>query len=153
MRLREIQQQKLQKIIVERIDEKKENLGLTTFRGNKPTKEEIIIAKNYYNKEELLALNALVEQYLVFATEQARRRIPMNMKNWIEKLNGFLTINDRNILEDAGKISHELMIEITKNKFSKYKKIEAKKDIDFDKVALEALENAKSHKIKTNKSQ
>src|SRR3989338_5709453 len=96
-------------IVVDRIDNDKKNLGLTSFRGAKPTKEEVVIAKNYYNAEELTQLNALVEQYLIFATEQARRRVPMTMNAWIEKLNGFLTINDRNILQDAGRISHELM--------------------------------------------
>src|SRR3989338_8811833 len=103
-------------IVAARIDEKKEKLGLTYTRGVKPTKEEILIAKNYYTKEELMQLNALVEQYLIFATEQARRRVPMAMQDWIEKLHGFLTINDRNILQDAGRISHELMQEIADKK-------------------------------------
>ncbi|MBI3632033.1 MAG: virulence RhuM family protein [Candidatus Vogelbacteria bacterium] len=103
-------------IVVDRIDTSKKNLGLTTFRGAKPTKEEIVIAKNYYDKEELTQLNALVEQYLIFATEQARRRIPMKMKDWIDKLHGFLTINDRDILQDAGRVSHELMKEIAEKK-------------------------------------
>ncbi|MCK5122990.1 MAG: virulence RhuM family protein [Candidatus Pacebacteria bacterium] len=135
-------------IIVERIDSDKKNLGLTNFRGAKPTKEEVVIAKNYYNKEELSQLNALVEQYLIFATEQARRRVPMAMKDWIKKLHGFLTINDRNILRDAGKISHELMLEIADKKFEKYKQVEATQDVDFDKVALCALESVRNRKSK-----
>ncbi|KKQ06682.1 MAG: hypothetical protein US16_C0011G0001, partial [Candidatus Moranbacteria bacterium GW2011_GWE2_36_40] len=126
------------------------NLGLTNFRGIKPKKEEVVIAKNYYNKEELTQLNALVEQYLIFATEQARRRIPMKMSDWIEKLHGFLTINDRNILQDAGKISHELMAEIAEKKFDEYKQIEAMQDVDFDEVALDAIKNAKK-RIKNKK--
>jgi hypothetical protein len=133
-------------IVALRIDSGKKNLGLTNWRGAKPTKEEVVIAKNYYNKEELTQLNALVEQYLIFATEQARRRVPMTMNDWIEKLHGFLTINDRNILQDAGKISHELMKEIAEKKFDEYKQIEAKQDIDFDEVALKAIEGAKSRK-------
>jgi len=135
-------------IVVERIDSEKQNLGLTNWRGFKPTKEEILIAKNYYNVEELTQLNALVEQYLVFATEQARRRVPMTMNDWIEKLHGFLTINDRNILQDAGKISHELMKEIAEKKFDEYKQKEVIQDVDFDQVALKALESAKSRKQK-----
>ncbi|MBU3925077.1 virulence RhuM family protein [Patescibacteria group bacterium] len=138
-------------IVVDRMDSGKKNLGLSNFRGAKPTKEEIIIAKNYYNKEELAQLNALVEQYLVFAAEQARRRAPMTMKNWIEKLHGFLTINERNILQDAGKISHELMVEIAEKKFKEYKRIEAKQDIEFDKAALEAIESAKNRNKATRK--
>jgi len=133
-------------IVVSRIDEKKEKLGLIHTRGAKPTKEEIMIAKNYYTQEELTQLNALVEQYLIFATEQARRRVPMAMQDWIEKLHGFLTINDRNILQDAGKVSHELMQEIAEKKFVAYKKTEAEKDTDFDDVASQALEDAEKKK-------
>jgi hypothetical protein len=138
-------------IVVERIDSGKKNLGLTNFRGTKPTKEEVVIAKNYYNIEELTQLNALVEQYLIFATEQARRRVPMTMNNWIEKLHGFLTINDRNILHDAGKISHELMKEIAERKFDEYKQIEAKQDVDFDEVALKAIESTKHRQLSSKK--
>jgi hypothetical protein len=133
-------------IVVSRIDSKKPNLGLTNFRGNKPTKEEVIIAKNYLNEKELFALNNLVEQYLVFAEGQAMRRVPMTMNDWIKKLHGFLTINDRNILKDAGRISHELMKEIAEKKFDEYKQIEAKQDVDFDTVALKVLEEVKDRK-------
>ncbi len=130
-------------IVVDRIDVHKKNLGLTHFRGVQPTKEEVIVAKNYYSAEELTQLNALVEQYLLFATEQARRRIPMTMNDWIEKLHGFLTMNDRNILKDAGKISHELMKEIAESKFHEYKAIESKKDVDFDEISLKIAEKGK----------
>ncbi len=130
-------------IVVDRIDVRKKNLGLTHFRGAQPTKEEVIVAKNYYSAEELTQLNALVEQYLLFATEQARRRIPMTMNDWIEKLHGFLTMNDRNILKDAGKISHELMKEIAESKFHEYKAIESKKDVDFDEISLKIAEKGK----------
>src|SRR3990167_4294627 len=123
-------------IVASRINSMKPHLGLTNWRGSKPTKEEVIIAKNYLTEQELLQLNNLVEQYLIFAEGQAMRRVPMTMKDWIEKLHGFLTINDRNILKDAGKISHELMKEVAERKFEEYKRIEAKKDIDFDEVAL-----------------
>jgi hypothetical protein len=128
-------------IIVNRIDEKKEKLGLTHTRGTKPTKEEAMVAKNYLNEEELLQLNNLVEQYLVFAEEQARRRIPMTMHDWIEKLHGFLQLNERNILDHAGKISHELMKEIAEQKFVEYKQIEAKKDTEFDENIAGILGN------------
>lgn len=134
-------------IVVNRIDNNKKNLGLTNFRGNKPTKEEILIAKNYYNKDELLQLNALVEQYLIFATEQARRRIPMTMDDWVKKLHGFLTINDRNILKDAGKISHELMSEIAEKRFKDFKSTESKEDTDFDESVIQLIENTKKNKI------
>src|SRR5690606_5891292 len=95
-------------IISERADSSKQNMGLTTWRGTQIRKTDVAIAKNYLNKEELSALNNLVEQYLIFAQGQAQRRVPMYMKDWIEKLNGFLTLNDREILNNAGSISHEL---------------------------------------------
>jgi len=95
-------------IIVNRADSTKPHMGLTTWRGAKIRKEDIAIAKNYLAEDELAALNNLVEQYLVFATGQAMRRVPMRMADWISKLDSFLTINDRDILTHAGKISHEL---------------------------------------------
>jgi len=71
-------------------------------------KGDISIAKNYLNADELRALNNLVEQYLVFAQSQAERRLPMNMQDWITKLEGFLILNDRGVLKNAGKVSADL---------------------------------------------
>ncbi|MDP4010199.1 MAG: virulence RhuM family protein [Candidatus Shapirobacteria bacterium] len=131
-------------IIVSRVDSKKPNVGLTNFRGSKPTKEEVVIAKNYLSEQELLVLNNLVEQYLVFAQGQAIQRVPMYMDDWINKLNAFLQINNKDILKDAGKVSHELAIEIAEKNFDEYKKSEAKNiNNDFDSVALHALEITK----------
>ena len=80
----------------------------------------MIIAKNYLNEEELLALNNLVEQYLVFAEGQAMRRISMHMADWISKLNGFLQLNDRNVLEDAGKVSHQVAKELSEQEYGRF---------------------------------
>ncbi len=107
-------------IIAQRADSSKPNMGLTSWRGTKPRKQDAGIAKNYLNENELEALNNLVEQYLIFATGQAMRRIPMYMKDWIEKLHGFLKLNDRNILEHAGKISHQVAIEKAEKEYDKY---------------------------------
>jgi hypothetical protein len=139
-------------IVASRVDSKKPNIGLTNFRGNKPTKEEVLIAKNYLSEQELLVLNNLVEQYLVFAEGQAMQRIPMHMKDWIDKLHGFLQINNKDILKDAGKVSHELAAEIAERNFNEYKKSEAKsKDNDFDSAVLHTLEIAKKKKLSKNK--
>jgi hypothetical protein len=97
-------------IILSRADSAKPHMGLTNWRGAKVRKEDVTTAKNYLTEEELAALNNLVEQYLVFATGQAMRRIPMKMADWISKLDSFMTINDRDILTHVGKISHELAI-------------------------------------------
>ncbi len=133
-------------IIAGRVDSKKPNIGLTNFRGSKPTKEEIIIAKNYLNEQEHSILNNLVEQYLVFAEGQALQRVPMYMKDWVERLHEFLQINRKDILKDAGRVSHELAVEIAEKHFDEYKKEEATKDVNFDEVALRTLEIVKGKK-------
>ena len=142
-------------IISSRVDSTKPYMGITSWRGTKPRKEDITIAKNYLNEHELLALNNLVEQYLIFAEGQAMRRIPMYMKDWIEKLDGFLKLNDRDILTDAGRVSHELAVKKAEKHFDEYKKNEAKSlDTDFDTLALEAakiVEKKKAIKKRTAK--
>ena len=83
-------------------------------------KEDVAIAKNYLNEEELAALNNLAEQYLLFAEGQAMRRVPMHMRDWITKLHGFLTLNDRNILTHAGKISHQMAKELAESEYESF---------------------------------
>jgi hypothetical protein len=135
-------------IIAERVDSSKPNMGLTTWRGIKIRKQDVGIAKNYLNEPELSALNNLVEQYLVFAEGQAMRRIPMYMKDWIEKLHGFLKLNERDILAHAGKISHQLAIEKAEKEYEKYN-VQTNKTIesDFDK-AIKKIEAPKTKKKK-----
>ncbi|WP_166358396.1 virulence RhuM family protein [Pseudomonas akapageensis] len=95
-------------LIHNRADSNKPHMGLTNWRGVKVRKQDIVNAKNYLLEEELGALNNLVEQYLLFAEGQAMRRIPMSMADWVKKLDGFLTLNDRDILDNAGKVSHDM---------------------------------------------
>ena len=125
-------------IIYQRANSSKQNMGLTNWRREKVRKQDVIIAKNYLAENELRALNNLVEQYLVFAEGQAMRRIPMYMKDWIEKLNGFLELNDRQILEHAGKISHEMAKEFVESEYDKFNieriRLQDLKDSDFDKA-------------------
>lgn len=90
-----------------RADAGKPNMGLTNWPGERIKKEDVIIAKNYLQPDELDHLNRIVTQYLEFAELQAMQRKPMHMRDWIEKLHGFLTLNDREILAHKGKISHE----------------------------------------------
>lgn len=123
-------------IISSRVDSQKQNMGLTNWRGEKVRKTDVAIAKNYLQENEIMALNNLVEQYLIFAQGQAMQRIPMNMKDWIVKLEAFLTINNREILTDAGRVSHELAKENAEVEFEKFKEHQQKiiEDSDFDKV-------------------
>ena len=121
-------------IISDRANSNQVNMGLTNWKGAKPRKQDVVIAKNYLNEEELLALNNLAEQYLIFAEGQAMRKIPMYMKDWIEKLHGFLSLNDREILTNAGKISHQIAVEIAENEYEKYNQLEIIiQESDFDK--------------------
>lgn len=121
-------------IISDRVNSKKPNMGLTNWKGTKPRKQDVVIAKNYLNEKELLSLNNLAEQYLIFAEGQAMRKIPMHMKDWIEKLHGFLSLNDREILTHAGKISHQLAAEMAENEYEKYNQQEINTtESDFDK--------------------
>jgi hypothetical protein len=107
-------------IIHARASSEKPNMGLTNWRGAKVRKEDVSIAKNYLDEAELAALNNLVEQYLVFAEGQAIRRVPMRMLDWIAKLDAFLSINDREILENAGRISHQMAKEFAEAQYDEY---------------------------------
>ncbi len=107
-------------IIHTRADAAKPGMGLTNWRGAKIRKHDVTIAKNYLNEQELAALNNLVEQYLVFAEGQAMRRAPMHMRDWVTKLHGFLTLNERAILNHAGKISHEMAKELAEAEYEKF---------------------------------
>jgi hypothetical protein len=108
-------------IIFQRADALKLHAGLTSFKGNKPTKQETEIAKNYLNEDELNILNRMVTAYLEVAEIQAMNRTPMYMKDWIERLDVFLTMTGKNILTHAGNISHSMAIEKAHTEYDKYK--------------------------------
>ena len=117
-------------IVCQRADSRKPNIGLTNWRGVKPRKRDVSIAKNYLQEEELSALNNLVEQYLVFAEGQAMRRIPMYMQDWVTKLDGFLRLNDRKILDHAGKVSHDMAAQHAADEYNKFhqKRLDRERD-------------------------
>jgi hypothetical protein len=123
-------------IVSERADSAKLNMGLTNWRGAKVRKQDVGIAKNYLDEQELSALNNLVEQYLVFAEGQAMKRIPMHMKDWIAKLHGFLTLNDREILTHAGRVSLSTALEQAEREYEKFNKARA----SLDNSSVEQLE-------------
>ena len=135
-------------IIKNRADSTKPQMGLTSWRGAKVRKEDVAIAKNYLTEDELAALNNLVEQYLVFATGQAMRRVPMRMADWISKLDSFLTINDRDILTHAGRISHELALAHAEQQYDVFHRQRlaqaAAQPDDFDR-AVKSLPKPKAH--------
>lgn len=107
-------------IVYDRADSGKLNMGLTNFRDSKVRKQDVVTAKNYLDEDELRALNNLVEQYLVFAEGQAMRRIAMHMNDWVKKLDGFLQLNDRDILDHAGKVSHQMAKQLAEQEYDKF---------------------------------
>lgn len=111
------------------------NMGLTNWEGARIRKADVSVAKNYLTEEELRALNNLAEQYLIFADGQAARRIAMTMQDWITKLEGFLTLNDREILRDAGKVSAQIAKTHAEHEFAKFRAIDDRKyESDFDRM-------------------
>lgn len=109
-------------VIFNRVDSEKENIGLTNFRGNSPTRAETEIAKNYLSEKELDLLNRMVSAYLDVAEINALNMHPMTMKDWIKELDGFLTMTHKEILEGVGKISHEKALEKAHEEYDKYMK-------------------------------
>ena len=100
-------------------------MGLTsTSTDSKVKKQDITIGKNYLQEDELKALKLIVEQYLAYAEAQALAHRPMYMKDWKERLDLILKLNERNVLEGPGKISHELAIEKAESEYMRYKEIE-----------------------------
>ena len=138
-------------IVHARADAEKPHMGLTTWRGAKVRKQDVGIAKNYLAEDELRALNNLAEQYLIFAEGQAMRRIPMHMRDWIRKLDGFLNINDRDILTHAGKISHEMAQQRAEAEYEQYHRRriaeQSQAVSDFDRMARQ-LTNSERGKQK-----
>ena len=139
-------------IVHARVDAAKPNLGLTNWRGAVIRKQEVAIAKNYLTEPELAALNNLVEQYLIFAQGQAMRRVPMHMVDWIKKLDGFLRLNERDILTHAGRISHEMAQAKAEREYDRYRALADAQprpvDADFEQAAkqLQKLPRPKKSK-------
>ena len=129
-------------LIMKRADAKKDHMGLTTWKkapSGKILKSDVSVAKNYLQKEEIKALNRIVTMYLDYAEDQAENGIPMTMKDWAEKLNAFLKFNQKDILEDFGKVSAEVAKSFAESEFDKYKVIQDRKYIsDFDRLMLDS---------------
>lgn len=134
-------------IIYNRADATKQNLGLTNFKGDKPTKQETEIAKNYLNKEELDILNRMVTAYLEIAELQALNRKPMYMKDWIARLDDFLKMTNNDILTHAGSISHQQAIEKANKEYQLYKEKTKEELTKVEKDFIKQIDNT-SKKLK-----
>ncbi|MDP3294826.1 MAG: virulence RhuM family protein [Nevskia sp.] len=136
-------------IVMTRADAALPNIGMTSFSASRPCKQDVVIAKNYLNPDELDALNKIVSAYLEFAEVQALNRRPMTMANWIAKLDDFLRLGDREVLTHAGRISHETALAHAETQFELFRIQRAKEttavERDFD-AATKALKTMKPAK-------
>ncbi|SDZ87358.1 Uncharacterized conserved protein [Thiothrix caldifontis] len=108
-------------IIHTRANADQPNMGMTTWTGQKPTKAETTIAKNYLNPDELDVLNRIVTAYLELAELQALNRTPMYMKDWAARLDDFLRLTGRELLDHAGTISHKQALQKAEQEYEKYR--------------------------------
>ena len=128
-------------VIYQRIDANKPNLGLTHIKGNKPTKQEIEVAKNYLDEAELNVLNRMVTAYLELAELQALNRKPMYMKDWIERLDDFLRMTGNEILQHKGTVSHEQALEKAHQEYDRFKENTKNELSEGEKHFLQQIEN------------
>jgi len=127
-------------VIRKRADASQPLMGMSSFKGVKPHVEDVTSALNYLDEDELLAMERIVQQYLDFAEGQAERRIPMKMADWITKLHGFLTLNDRDILQGAGKVTRKDADAKALAEFEKYRIEQDRTYIsDFDRSTKKLL--------------
>lgn len=129
-------------IIYSRADSKKLNMGLTTWK-NAPDgdirKPDVSVAKNYLSQDEIKNLNEIVTMYLDYAERQAKRGQVMYMKDWVEKLNAFLQFNEEDVLQNKGKVTHEIAKAFAEGEYDKFRVIrDATYKSDFDKL-MEAM--------------
>lgn len=129
-------------IIFERADSEKPYVGMTNFKGDYVTKEDVRVAKNYLTEKELQILNLLVSQFLDYAELQAIEENPMTMQNWIDELDHQLSSNHRELLTGKGSISHKAAIEKAEREFKVYRDKEMRQlESDFDKAVKKLKSN------------
>lgn len=139
-------------IIMQRADNKKPYMGLTTWKKapkGKIQKSDVAIGKNYLNKDEIESLYRIVNMYLDYAEDQAKRKIPMTMEDWVKKLDAFLKFNERDVLDNPGKVSAEIAKTFAESEWEKYRIIQDRLfESDFDREVKKLLESKKPEKKK-----
>lgn len=132
-------------IVYNRVDSSKDNIGLTNFKGDMPTRKETEIAKNYLTYEELQVLNRLVSAYLDIAEINALKRKTMTMQDWVNELDSFLKMTHNDILQTKGIVSHEEALKKAHAEYDKYMQkhlTRAEKDyLEIMNIELKELEN------------
>ncbi len=135
-------------IIAERADSKKPNMGLTSWKGAKPRSNDVIVAKNYLNEEEISQLNLIVNMYLDYAELQTKNKKAIYMKDWLEKLNAFLQFNEKEILKNAGRVQMEVAKKLALGEFVKFNQERIK--AEDEKAENEAIEELQKMAKKIN---
>lgn len=132
-------------IIYNRADSEKKHMNLTSWKNSpngKILETDVVIAKNYLTKEELEGLELIVSSFLDLAESRAKRNIPMSMEDWSKLLDKYLLLDNRDILKDAGKISHEIACDKALTEFEKYRiKQDKLYKSDFDLLIEESNNN------------
>ena len=135
-------------LIAERANSKKPLMGLTNFSGLNPIRQDIYIAKNYLNEKELGMLNRIVDAYLSFAEIQAKSEKAMTMKDWIRKLEEFLTLLGKGVLKDAGRVRAEEAEKKADQEYEDYKRNQDNNYLsDFDREVNMIIEGEKKKKM------
>ena len=131
-------------LISERADALKNNMGLTSWKGEVVRKADVVIAKNYLNESEMDSLNRIVGMYLDYAEDQAKRHRQVFMRDWREKLDAFLKFNERDILDNAGKVTKEIADKLALDQYDIYSRHRLKKEAEMGNLAddeeLKAIE-------------
>ncbi|MCX5667219.1 MAG: virulence RhuM family protein [Candidatus Omnitrophica bacterium] len=142
-------------LIAERADAAKPNMGLTSWKGSIVRRYDVKVAKNYLNHKELEQLNRIVEMYLNYAEDQAKRHRQIFMRDWREKLNAFLKFNERDILEHAGTVTKEVAEALALEQYEMFiqhrLRCEARAESLTDDAALKAIENTVKKRIRKKK--
>ena len=130
-------------LVAERADSSKPNMGLNSWKGDRVTKQDVSVAKNYLDQDEVKSLNRVVTMYLDYAENQAEKRQTMSMKAWADKLDAFLQFNEHELLTGIGRVSHDVAKKLAEGEYSKFteqRRVDSAKEVsDFDAF----LENAK----------
>ncbi len=137
-------------VIYQRTDSTKPFIGLSSFKGTKPTKQETEIAKNYLSEPELNILNRIVTAFLEIAEIQALNQTPMFMKDWIEQLDTFLKMTKKDVLKHAGSISHQQALQKAHSEYDKYKELVKNEISEVEKHFIKQISDT-TKKIKNKK--
>lgn len=122
-------------VVYDRVDNEKPMLGMTNFKGNYITKEDVVVAKNYLDENELQRLNLLVSQFFDYAELQAMDQHPMTMQEWIDELDRVLTNNRRPLLTGSGSVSHQQALDKAEHEYTIYRQREINRlESDYDRA-------------------